>query len=86
MPDLNLPEPELSAPENTALRSFYLDQAPPEVRRSLMYLHSHAAESVSQPLRRHTDVVLTYVAELTRLSMEQELTIGMAGLGPDGEG
>jgi hypothetical protein len=64
----------------TALRSFYLEQSPPQVNRSLAYLHEQAAQSPRLADKIHIDDVLTYIAELTREVFELRMVVQAAGL------
>lgn len=64
-------------------RSFYLEQAPPEVQRSLRWLHSTAASSLRVGDKVHTLRVLTYLAEVMRLAQELRVVVEMAGLAVD---
>lgn len=73
-------ELDLDEPENERLRSWYLEQAPEEVRESLAWLHGRAAQSPQLNDKIHTDRVLTYIAGLTALVMRQNMTISSAGL------
>jgi hypothetical protein len=73
-------ELDLDEPENERLRSWYLEQAPAEVKASLGWLHGQAAQSPNLKDKIHTDRVLTYVASLTALVMRQNMTISSAGL------
>jgi hypothetical protein len=71
-------------PELTeAARSFYLEQAPPNVLTSLRFLHRRGTESHDLAERRHLDTVFTYLTEVMAEAIDLHNTVAMAGLVDD---
>lgn len=69
--------------DDARLRSFYLEQAPPEVLTAMNWLYRQAELSPSLTDKRRTDDLLTYVAELIRVAQELRVVVEMAGLAND---